>query len=78
MVRLDGPDGGATRALSVQAGLAALADRPADEPVLVHDAARPFVTPQQSTVLLAALADADGAVPALPDGRHAEKRGRRA
>jgi 2-C-methyl-D-erythritol 4-phosphate cytidylyltransferase/2-C-methyl-D-erythritol 2,4-cyclodiphosphate synthase len=34
--------GGATRALSVQSGLAALANRPEDEPVLIHDAARPL------------------------------------
>jgi 2-C-methyl-D-erythritol 4-phosphate cytidylyltransferase/2-C-methyl-D-erythritol 2,4-cyclodiphosphate synthase len=57
--------GGATRALSVQAGLAALAGKD-DEPVLVHDAARPFVTRAHVERLLAALADADGAVPALP------------
>jgi 2-C-methyl-D-erythritol 4-phosphate cytidylyltransferase / 2-C-methyl-D-erythritol 2,4-cyclodiphosphate synthase len=54
--------GGATRALSVQAGLAqASADQ-----VLIHDAARPFVTAAHVRPLLAALAEADGAVPALP------------
>ncbi|MDR3507068.1 MAG: bifunctional 2-C-methyl-D-erythritol 4-phosphate cytidylyltransferase/2-C-methyl-D-erythritol 2,4-cyclodiphosphate synthase [Caulobacteraceae bacterium] len=58
--------GGATRALSVQAGLNALADHPADEPVLIHDAARPFVTKGHVEALLAALAGADGAIPALP------------
>jgi 2-C-methyl-D-erythritol 4-phosphate cytidylyltransferase/2-C-methyl-D-erythritol 2,4-cyclodiphosphate synthase len=58
--------GGATRALSVQSGLAALAERPAEEPVLVHDAARPFLTRGAIDGLLAALADADGAIPALP------------
>jgi 2-C-methyl-D-erythritol 4-phosphate cytidylyltransferase/2-C-methyl-D-erythritol 2,4-cyclodiphosphate synthase len=57
--------GGATRALSVQAGLAALAGD-ADEPVLIHDAARPFVTAAHVKGLLAALESADGAVPALP------------
>ena len=57
--------GGATRALSVQAGLAALA-APDDEPVLVHDAARPFVTTAHIQALLAALDKADGAIPALP------------
>jgi len=57
--------GGATRALSVQAGLKTIAG-PADEPVLVHDAARPFVTAAHVEVLLAALAGADGAIPALP------------
>jgi 2-C-methyl-D-erythritol 4-phosphate cytidylyltransferase/2-C-methyl-D-erythritol 2,4-cyclodiphosphate synthase len=58
--------GGATRALSVQAGLAALADRPADEPVLVHDAARPFLGAAAIEGVLRALADADGAIPGLP------------
>ena len=57
--------GGATRAESVQAGLAALAV-PEDEAVLVHDAARPFVTATHVQSLLVALAAADGAVPALP------------
>lgn len=55
--------GGATRAESVQAGLAALSG---DGPVLVHDAARPFVSRSHVERLLAALAEADGAVPALP------------
>jgi len=56
--------GGATRALSVQAGLRALnADR--DEAVLVHDAARPFVSRRHVEALLGALRGADGAVPAL-------------
>ena len=57
--------GGATRAESVQAGLAALSASD-DEPVLIHDAARPFVTTAHVERLLAALAEADGAVPALP------------
>ncbi|MDQ0463075.1 2-C-methyl-D-erythritol 4-phosphate cytidylyltransferase/2-C-methyl-D-erythritol 2,4-cyclodiphosphate synthase [Caulobacter ginsengisoli] len=57
--------GGATRALSVQAGLAALTG-PADEAVLIHDAARLFVKAAHVEALLAALAGADGAVPALP------------
>ena len=56
--------GGATRALSVQAGLAALTG-PTDEIVLVHDAARPFVTASHVKSLLEALQTADGAVPAL-------------
>lgn len=55
--------GGASRAASVQAGLAALG---ADGPVLIHDAARPFVTKAHVDRLLAALADAEGAIPALP------------
>jgi 2-C-methyl-D-erythritol 4-phosphate cytidylyltransferase/2-C-methyl-D-erythritol 2,4-cyclodiphosphate synthase len=57
--------GGATRSKSVQAGLHALSG-PDDEPVLVHDAARPFVTHKHVEALLAALDEADGAVPALP------------
>jgi len=59
-------DGGAVRALSVQAGLAALADEPDDAAVLVHDAARPFLTGAHIAALLAALAEADGVLPALP------------
>lgn len=57
--------GGATRALSVQAGLSALtaSDQAA---VLIHDAARPFVNRTHVEALLGALAAADGAVPALP------------
>lgn len=57
--------GGMTRADSVQAGLAALTAA-RNEPVLVHDAARPFVTRTHVDRLLAALDVADGAVPALP------------
>jgi 2-C-methyl-D-erythritol 4-phosphate cytidylyltransferase/2-C-methyl-D-erythritol 2,4-cyclodiphosphate synthase len=57
--------GGRTRADSVQAGLAAVtAGR--NEPVLVHDAARPFVHREHVERLLAALDVADGAIPALP------------
>ncbi|MGY2736425.1 2-C-methyl-D-erythritol 2,4-cyclodiphosphate synthase [Sphingomonas sp. UYP23] len=86
--------GGATRRLSVLAGLAALAQdrRPAEgrgrpvsagdagpmavpasagatngvERVLIHDAARPFLTAAVIDRLLSALDDHDGAVPALP------------
>jgi 2-C-methyl-D-erythritol 4-phosphate cytidylyltransferase/2-C-methyl-D-erythritol 2,4-cyclodiphosphate synthase len=57
--------GGATRAESVQAGLAALAGD-SNMPVLIHDAARPFVTSSHVESLLTALIEADGAVPALP------------
>ena len=57
--------GGAERADSVKAGLAALADS-APEAVLIHDAARPFVQPHHVAVLLDALKEADGAVPVLP------------
>ena len=58
--------GGATRALSVRSGLAALADRPADEPVLIHDAARPLLARKTIVDVLRALEDADAALPALP------------
>jgi 2-C-methyl-D-erythritol 4-phosphate cytidylyltransferase/2-C-methyl-D-erythritol 2,4-cyclodiphosphate synthase len=57
--------GGKTRADSVQAGLAALTCG-RTQPVLVHDAARPFVNRGHVDRLLAALDLADGAVPALP------------
>ena len=60
-----GVAGGATRAASVQAGLIAL-PRGGDQPVLIHDAARPFVTRIHVERLLAGLNGADGAVPALP------------
>lgn len=55
--------GGATRRDSVANGLVALSgfDR-----VLVHDAARPFVPAAVIDLLLAALDDHEGAVPALP------------
>jgi 2-C-methyl-D-erythritol 4-phosphate cytidylyltransferase/2-C-methyl-D-erythritol 2,4-cyclodiphosphate synthase len=58
--------GAPARAGSVQAGLRALADRPDDEPVLIHDAARPFVTAGHVKALLTALETANGAAPALP------------
>jgi 2-C-methyl-D-erythritol 4-phosphate cytidylyltransferase/2-C-methyl-D-erythritol 2,4-cyclodiphosphate synthase len=57
--------GGETRAQSVRAGLAALAC-PADQPVLIHDAARPLLERAVIDRLIAALSDADGALPALP------------
>ncbi len=57
--------GGATRAQSVQNGLKAI-DGPSDEPVLIHDAARPFVLAAHVRALLQALESADGALPALP------------
>ncbi len=57
--------GGVTRRESVRAGLETLAD---DAParVLVHDAARPFLSAAMIDRLLAALDTHDGAVPALP------------
>ena len=57
-----GVDGGATRSESVRAALAAAP--PGD--VVVHDAARPLVTPEHFTAALAALEGADCAVAAAP------------
>ena len=57
--------GGAERADSVRAGLEALSGA-ADRPVLVHDAARPFLSNAVICRLLDALPDADGAIAALP------------
>ena len=56
--------GGETRALSVAAGLAEVAA--AAQAILVHDAARPFASPELVDRVLAALERHDGAVPALP------------
>jgi 2-C-methyl-D-erythritol 4-phosphate cytidylyltransferase/2-C-methyl-D-erythritol 2,4-cyclodiphosphate synthase len=57
--------GGATRRLSVLAGLEALASGN-PERVLIHDAARPFLSDSVIDRLLAALDTSEGAVPALP------------
>ncbi len=56
--------GGATRAESVAAGLAQVPETAGI--VLVHDAARPFASADLVSRTLAGLAEADGAVPALP------------
>ena len=56
--------GGETRFQSVRAGLAAL-PQDSDLPILVHDAARPFVRAEHVQRLLAALLTAEGAIPAL-------------
>ena len=65
-MRLMSPaDGGATRAASVQAGLAAFADAP-PENILIHDAARPGVTLDMLNRVIVALETHDGAYPALP------------
>lgn len=56
--------GGATRQDSVRAGLEALAPHDPDI-VLVHDAARPVIPRGTISSLLAALADAPGAIPAV-------------
>ena len=58
--------GGATRAASVQAGLARLSDAPDDHRVLIHDAARPFLTRAHLARLLAGLDARAGAILALP------------
>lgn len=58
--------GGATRAQSVQSGLAALDAVAGEAAVLVHDAARPFVAAHHLTGLIEALTEHQGAIPALP------------
>jgi len=58
-------EGGATRAASVAKGLTAL-ERVMPERVLIHDAARPFVSARVIEDLLAALETSAGAVSALP------------
>ncbi|MDB5505798.1 MAG: ispDF [Devosia sp.] len=57
--------GGPTRQESVRAGLAALAPLRPDY-VLIQDAARPFSDAALSQRVIAALADHDGALPAMP------------
>jgi 2-C-methyl-D-erythritol 4-phosphate cytidylyltransferase / 2-C-methyl-D-erythritol 2,4-cyclodiphosphate synthase len=59
--------GGATRQASVLSGLKALTGlAPPSSPVLIHDAARPFVSTGIIDRVLEALGVADGALPALP------------
>lgn len=74
----DGPDeadgprivavaGGSERSHSVRAGLAACGDGPPQEPVLVHDGARPLVTEALvRACLLGVAAGADAAIAAAP------------
>jgi 2-C-methyl-D-erythritol 4-phosphate cytidylyltransferase/2-C-methyl-D-erythritol 2,4-cyclodiphosphate synthase len=57
--------GGATRRLSVRAGLEAIEALGGADIVLIHDAARPFVPAAVVDRLLDALNDASGAVPTL-------------
>ena len=57
--------GGATRQASVLNGLAALADDPPSH-VVIHDAARPFVTADVISGILGRLSDTPGAIAALP------------
>ena len=58
-----GVPGGATRSDSVRRALGAA---PPSEAVVVHDAARPLVTPEVFSATLAALEQADGAIAAAP------------
>ncbi len=58
--------GGADRAASVRAGLAAVGGLAPETPVLVHDAARPLLDATTIEALLAALDHADAAAPVLP------------
>ncbi len=57
--------GGEARADSVRAGLAALTG-PEEEIVLIHDAARPLLSPEHVERLLATMATAPAAILALP------------
>ena len=59
-------EGGATRQLSVRAGLEALAAGAAPEIVLVHDAARPYVDAALIARAIAAGRDHGAAVPGVP------------
>jgi len=58
--------GGASRRLSVRAGLDAIEALGGAQIVLIHDAARPFTPPAVIDRLLEALENTPGAVPALP------------
>lgn len=58
-----GVPGGSERSHSVRAALAAATG---DDVVVVHDAARPLVTPELVTACLEALGDADAAIAAAP------------
>jgi 2-C-methyl-D-erythritol 4-phosphate cytidylyltransferase len=58
-----GVEGGFTRSQSVRAALAAA---PPGDQVVVHDAARPLVTPEHFRAALAALEEADCAIAAAP------------
>lgn len=68
--------GGATRQQSVRAGLESLKNDHVDV-VLIHDGARPFVSPTVISDVIAAVKDAAGAIPALPvvDTLKRERRG---
>lgn len=58
---------GENRQLSIYSGLMAIGDYASEEDiVIIHDAARPFVTEDMIIELIRACDDADGAMPALP------------
>ncbi len=57
--------GGKTRTASVKAGLEALASNPPDL-VLIHDAARPFVSTDLMSAVINTLSDSQAVVPILP------------
>jgi 2-C-methyl-D-erythritol 4-phosphate cytidylyltransferase/2-C-methyl-D-erythritol 2,4-cyclodiphosphate synthase len=59
-------EGGATRQMSVRAGLEALAEAGAPAIVLIHDAARPFVRPELIDRAIRAGRDHGAAVPGIP------------
>lgn len=63
-----GVSGGAERSHSVRAALAAAGAGPPDQPVLVHDAARPLLTPEivRRTLLALEQTGADAVVAAAP------------
>lgn len=66
-LRVVAAPGGRERSHSVRSGLAACGDGPDDEPVLVHDGARPLVTGALIEACLAAVVEgADAAVAAAP------------
>jgi 2-C-methyl-D-erythritol 4-phosphate cytidylyltransferase len=65
--RVSAVPGGAERSHSVRAGLAACGPGPDGEPVLVHDGARPLVTPELVRACLLGVAQgADAAIAAAP------------
>lgn len=70
---------GENRQLSIYSGLKLIEEFTADDDiVIVHDAARPFVTEETITNLIKACENADGAMPALPvkDTMYIQENGR--